>query len=67
MDGGVEDEEWVMVGRPRIPLEPMDGGADQDDEPLKVVFAAPAKHWTDAAPIGNGRLRAMVYMGRCCF
>lgn len=66
MDVGMEDEEWVMVGRPRIPLEPMEGGADQsgqDDEPLKVVFAAPAKHWTDAAPIGNGRLGAMIWGG----
>lgn len=28
-----------------------------------VVFTEPAKHWTDAVPIGNGRLGAMVWGG----
>ncbi|KAK4766397.1 hypothetical protein SAY87_008039 [Trapa incisa] len=31
--------------------------------PLKVRFREPAKHWTDALPIGNGRLGAMVWGG----
>ncbi|KAI4971219.1 hypothetical protein ZWY2020_002133 [Hordeum vulgare] len=50
----------------------MDGGrararrwADEAEEerPLKVVFASPAEHFTDAAPIGNGSLGAMVWGG----
>ncbi|XVF45035.1 hypothetical protein PTKIN_Ptkin02bG0173300 [Pterospermum kingtungense] len=31
--------------------------------PLKVIFEEPAKYWTDALPIGNGRLGAMVWGG----
>ncbi|KGN57492.1 alpha-L-fucosidase 2 [Cucumis sativus] len=38
------------------------GMADSSD-PLKLTFNAPAKHWTDAIPIGNGRLGAMVWGG----
>ncbi|KAL3722309.1 hypothetical protein ACJRO7_034651 [Eucalyptus globulus] len=34
-----------------------------DSEPLKVTFSGPAKYFTDAAPIGNGRLGAMVWGG----
>ncbi|KAL6643279.1 hypothetical protein ACP70R_021460 [Stipagrostis hirtigluma subsp. patula] len=35
----------------------------EEDRPLKVVFASPAEHFTDAAPIGNGSLGAMVWGG----
>ncbi|CAI0472114.1 unnamed protein product [Linum tenue] len=31
--------------------------------PLKLTFTAPAKYWTDAIPIGNGRLGAAVWGG----
>ncbi|KAF2294593.1 hypothetical protein GH714_013160 [Hevea brasiliensis] len=31
--------------------------------PLKITFNGPAKSWTDAIPIGNGRLGAMVWGG----
>ncbi|KAJ8763564.1 hypothetical protein K2173_002447 [Erythroxylum novogranatense] len=31
--------------------------------PLKIGFDGPAKHFTDAIPIGNGRLGAMVWGG----
>ncbi|KAK3412316.1 hypothetical protein EUGRSUZ_I01091 [Eucalyptus grandis] len=34
-----------------------------DSEPLKVTFSGPAKYFTDAAPIGNGSLGAMVWGG----
>ncbi|CAN1141342.1 Alpha-L-fucosidase 2 [Linum perenne] len=34
-----------------------------NDGPLKVTFTSPAKEWTDAIPIGNGRLGAMVWGG----
>ncbi|XP_021892327.1 alpha-L-fucosidase 2 isoform X2 [Carica papaya] len=37
--------------------------APESSKPLKVTFKAPAKHWTDAIPIGNGRLGAMVWGG----
>jgi hypothetical protein len=37
--------------------------ADEEARPLKVVFGSPAKYFTDAAPIGNGRLGAMVWGG----
>ncbi|KAG1342028.1 putative Alpha-L-fucosidase 2 [Cocos nucifera] len=39
------------------------GGKTEDERPLKVQFSEPAKHFTDAAPIGNGRLGAMVWGG----
>ncbi|OMO73966.1 Six-hairpin glycosidase-like protein [Corchorus capsularis] len=35
----------------------------QSSKPLKVTFSGPAKNWTDAIPIGNGRLGAMVWGG----
>ncbi|KAJ4965635.1 hypothetical protein NE237_017484 [Protea cynaroides] len=61
-----EEGDWVLVRRaterdlwtPNLDLEEM-GDAD----PLKVRFSGPAKHWTDACPIGNGRLGAMVWGG----
>ncbi|KAL1342854.1 hypothetical protein AAHE18_09G186900 [Arachis hypogaea] len=33
----------------------------EDDVPLKVTFCEGATHWTDAIPIGNGRLGAMIW------
>ncbi|KAI8532712.1 hypothetical protein RHMOL_Rhmol11G0234600 [Rhododendron molle] len=59
-----EDGDWVVVRRPTekdlwepslIQTEP--------SQPLEVRFNGPAKHWTDAVPIGNGRLGAMVWGG----
>lgn len=32
-------------------------------EDLKVEFYRPADYWTDALPVGNGRLGAMVWGG----
>ncbi|CAL1397274.1 unnamed protein product [Linum trigynum] len=32
-------------------------------DPLKLNFTDPAKYWTDAIPIGNGRLGAMIWGG----
>ncbi|KAJ3669480.1 hypothetical protein LUZ60_011430 [Juncus effusus] len=54
--------DWVWV---RAPSEsyPAEDGEDTAERTLKVVFTSPAKHWTDAAPIGNGRLGAMVWGG----
>lgn len=36
---------------------------DEPSRPLKVTFSGPATHWTDAIPIGNSRLGAMVWGG----
>jgi len=33
------------------------------DETLKLWYASPAKQWTEALPVGNGRLGAMVFGG----
>lgn len=52
----MEDEEGsVMVQEKNI--------EDRSSRPLKVTFKDPAKHWTEALPIGNGRLGAMVWGG----
>ncbi|CBI22509.3 unnamed protein product, partial [Vitis vinifera] len=64
----MEDGEWVLV-RPPTEIEcwsPGWGGGEDEggsSDPLKVRFFGPAKHWTDALPIGNGRLGAMVWGG----
>lgn len=31
--------------------------------PLKLTFAGPSRNWTDAIPIGNGRLGATIWGG----
>ncbi|XP_010271389.1 PREDICTED: alpha-L-fucosidase 2 [Nelumbo nucifera] len=61
----MEDQgDWVLVRRPTDAdfwspnLKEMD-----NSQPLKLRFFEPAKHWTDALPIGNGRLGAMVWGG----
>ncbi|EEF34874.1 alpha-L-fucosidase 2 [Ricinus communis] len=63
-----EDGEWVVVRRPAEkdwwrPSSLIENNDDDEDRPLKIVFSGPAKHWTDAIPIGNGRLGAMVFGG----
>ncbi|KAL6957584.1 alpha-L-fucosidase [Sarracenia purpurea var. burkii] len=58
------DGDWVMVRRPteKDLWEPSLIQTDPS-KPLEVRFKGPAKHWTDAIPIGNGRLGAMVWGG----
>jgi alpha-L-fucosidase 2 len=41
----------------------MEDNNDESSKPLKVTFSGPAKHWTDAIPIGNGRHGAMIWGG----
>ena len=65
---GVEEGEWVWVRRPSEGDSEWWSIEGEETSPsssrsLKVVFTEPAKHWTDAAPIGNGRLGAMVWGG----
>lgn len=65
--GEMEDKEWVLVQRstekdwwnPSL----MEDNNDESSKPLKVTFSGPAKHWTDAIPIGNGRHGAMIWGG----
>ena len=56
-----------MVRRPPQKEWWKPSGMEEEDEdggrPLKVTFAEAATHWTDAIPIGNGRLGAMVWGG----
>ena len=40
-----------------------DGDNGEDPRSLKITFSGPAEHWTDAIPIGNGRLGAMIWGG----
>ncbi|PON90622.1 Alpha-L-fucosidase [Trema orientale] len=60
----MEDEECVLVQEPEEKdiLSPTIIQS-RSRRPLKVTFKEPAKHWTDALPIGNGRLGAMVWGG----
>ncbi|KAJ0076592.1 hypothetical protein Patl1_35282 [Pistacia atlantica] len=60
-----EEGEWVLVRRAteRDLWNPSVGDGGESSKPLKVTFSGPAKHWTDAIPIGNGRLGAMVWGG----
>ncbi|XP_031382199.1 alpha-L-fucosidase 2-like [Punica granatum] len=65
----MEDGEWVLLRRlaekdywdPTTPVK--DDDTEGSRPPLKVTSSEPAKHWTDALPIGNGRLGAMVWGG----
>ncbi|XP_038693492.1 alpha-L-fucosidase 2-like isoform X2 [Tripterygium wilfordii] len=66
----MEDDQWVLVRRPKEKdwWSPRAEDADSEKDtkrskPLKVTFTDPAKYWTDAIPIGCGRLGAMVWGG----
>lgn len=41
----------------------MNAESTSTTNPLKITFNGPAQHFTDAIPIGNGRLGAMVWGG----
>jgi hypothetical protein len=38
-------------------------GTDADGQDLKLWYRQPAKQWTEALPVGNGRLGAMIFGG----
>lgn len=60
----MEDGEWVLVQPPaEKDIWRPSSVKEEDSKPLKLTFTEPAKHWTDAIPIGNGRLGAMVWGG----
>ncbi|XP_043813951.1 alpha-L-fucosidase 2 isoform X3 [Manihot esculenta] len=56
----MEDGDWVLVENLMNSIPMVDS---ETSKPLKVTFNGPAKSWTDAIPIGNGRLGAMVWGG----
>ncbi|XP_052211588.1 alpha-L-fucosidase 2-like isoform X2 [Diospyros lotus] len=60
----MEDSDWVLVRRPLDGdfWEPGLAETETSDD-LKLRFTGPAQHWTDAIPIGNGRVGAMVWGG----
>ncbi|WOG82450.1 hypothetical protein DCAR_0101614 [Daucus carota subsp. sativus] len=63
-----EDGGWVMVGKPTdrdvwSPSRMVGVEAEEAAKPLKITSFEPAKHWTDALPIGNGRLGGMIWGG----
>ncbi|KAI3986982.1 hypothetical protein MKX01_039917, partial [Papaver californicum] len=64
MEEEEEEGEWVLV-HPPTEIDYWNPSLNLSEttstDPLKVQFTAPAKHWTNAAPIGNGRLGAMVW------
>ena len=39
------------------------GGAQVAEGRLSLWYRAPAKKWTEALPVGNGRLGAMIFGG----
>ncbi|KAL6209878.1 hypothetical protein ACLB2K_020817 [Fragaria x ananassa] len=61
----MEDGDWVLVRQPaeKDLWTPSLVKEEERSKPLKVTFGGPAKFWTDAIPIGNGRLGAMVWGG----
>ncbi|XP_061373898.1 alpha-L-fucosidase 2 [Gastrolobium bilobum] len=62
----MEDAEWVLVrSAPQKDWwnPSLTNAEEEAPRPLKVTFSGPATHWTDAIPIGNGRLGAMVWGG----
>ncbi|KAL8116262.1 alpha-L-fucosidase 2-like isoform X1 [Apium graveolens] len=63
-----EDGEWVMVRKPTdrdvwSPSKMVNVETEESSKPLKLRSFEPAKHWTDALPIGNGRLGGMIWGG----
>ncbi|MGE3242222.1 MAG: glycoside hydrolase N-terminal domain-containing protein [Pirellulales bacterium] len=47
----------------RLPANPQSAIRDPKSSAPRLWYDEPAKRWTDALPIGNGRLGAMVYGG----
>jgi alpha-L-fucosidase 2 len=64
---------WLLAGlvlslmcpavRSSLAAPVKDNGAQVEDGRLSLWYRAPAKKWTEALPVGNGRLGAMVFGG----
>lgn len=61
----MENFNWILVNELTDAdiWSPSLGSTTESSKPLEIRFNEPAKHWTDALPIGNGRLGAMVWGG----
>ncbi|WCJ17835.1 1 2-alpha-L-fucosidase [Euphorbia peplus] len=59
----MEDEDWVIVESPSLEHTLMDSSQTETSPPLKLTFNHPSNYWTDAIPLGNGRLGAMLWGG----
>ncbi|XP_019165494.1 PREDICTED: alpha-L-fucosidase 2 [Ipomoea nil] len=61
----MEDFDWILVKEltDADMWSPSSGSTTESSKPLEIRFNEPAKLWTDALPIGNGRLGAMVWGG----
>lgn len=46
-----------------LPPQGVAAGNDGGDEEMVLWYRHPAKKWTEALPLGNGRLGAMVFGG----
>ena len=53
----------VLAASNSVPDAHIAGAASAPSEPLSLWYSAPAKAWTEALPVGNGRLGAMVFGG----
>ncbi|XP_074286253.1 alpha-L-fucosidase 2-like [Silene latifolia] len=68
--GGVEKDGKTLIKEGELlwkPSKSINNNVDDDvqssSRALKIVFKAEARNWTDALPLGNGRLGAMVHGG----
>ena len=56
----------TWAARPKPPAQvvaKLEGRSAAPDEPLSLYYHKPANGWTDALPVGNGRIAAMVFGG----
>ena len=44
-----------------LPLEAKEDAMNTDSNPMRLWYDSPATQWTEALPVGNGRLGAMVF------
>ena len=52
-----------MTERPTAPSSSPAAPAGEPARPLVLVYDRPATRWTEALPVGNGRLGAMCFGG----
>lgn len=52
---------WVFIEHPTSSAEPQSSSGQQHE--LQLWYPSPANVWTEALPIGNGRMGAMIFGG----
>jgi alpha-L-fucosidase 2 len=55
--------DFVIAAAAETPPTEFTGEATAPTEPLTLWYRKPATVWTEALPVGNGRLGAMVFGG----